>query len=303
MFRAMVKARGMPAYDDEVYTSVGTHTFTVPDNVEYIACVCVGGGGGGSSNYTCNAGDGGSLAYGSIKVSAGEQFTVVVGAGGSAGPYNPGGGNAGGNGGASSISRGGTVLIQAKGGEGGGATNSDTNILAAEVSRKGSYSGGAGANGANGRFSSAGPGGGGAAGYAGNGGNGSTGNGSAGSGGGGGGGAGGKWLSSNFSPFTRQGGYGGGVSLYGQGTSGAGGIYDTANTSNDTIRENYGGPGSHDQGTDQYQDDQEYGGGGPSPAGANSINGGISGYSGRQGAVRIVWPGRARRYPTQNVAQ
>lgn len=303
MFRAMVKAKGVPEFADQVFTSVGTHTFTVPDNVEYIACVCVGGGGGGSSNYTCQAGDGGSLAYGTIKVSAGEQFTVVVGGGGTGGAYNPGGGNAGDNGGASSISRGGTTLIQAKGGEGGGNTNSDTNILATEVSRKGSYSGGAGANGANGRFSSAGPGGGGAAGYAGNGGNGSTGDGAAGSGGGGGGGAGGKWLSSNFNPFKREGGFGGGVSLYGQGTSGAGGIYDTQNTSNETIRQNYGSPGSHDQGTDTGQTDQEYGGGGPSPAGANSINAGFGGYTGRRGAVRIVWPGRARRYPTQNVAQ
>ena len=303
MFRAMVKAKGMAAKGEQIF-SPGTHTFTVPDNVEYIACVCIGGGGGGSSNYLCEAGDGGSLAYGTIKVSPGQQLTVVVGDGGSAGAYNPGGLNdAGGNGGASSISRSGTTLIQAKGGAGGDNTNSDTNILAAEVSRKGSYAGGSGASGANGRFSSRGPGGGGAAGYAGNGGNGATGDGSAGSGGGGGGGAGGKWLSGSFSPFRRQGGYGGGVSLYGQGTSGAGGIYDTANTSENTIRENDGSPGSHDQGTDSGQSDQEYGGGGPTPAGANSIGYGFYGYAGREGAVRIVWPGRSRRYPSTKVAK
>ena len=116
----------------------------------------------------------------------------------------------------------------------------------------------------------------------------------------GGGGGGGKWLSANFNPYRRQGGYGGGVSLYGEGTSGAGGIYDSQAPNYD---DNMGGPGSHNKGTDSGQDDQEYGGGAPSPGGANAINGGLSGDSGKQGAVRIVWPGRARRYPSQNVAQ
>ena len=98
MFRAMVKAKGMPAYGDQVYTSPGTYTFTVPDNVEYIACVCIGAGGGGASNYAPNGGQGGGLAYGSIKVTAGEALTVHVGDGGSSGAYSPGGFNGGGNG-------------------------------------------------------------------------------------------------------------------------------------------------------------------------------------------------------------
>ncbi|QDP58287.1 MAG: hypothetical protein Unbinned8622contig1005_28 [Prokaryotic dsDNA virus sp.] len=301
MFRAMVKAKGMSAYGEEVFRTIGTHTFTVPDNVEYIACVCIGSGGGGASNYAPNAGQGGGLAYGTIKVTAGETLTVVVGDRGSAGPYNPGGSNAGGNGGPSYISRSGTKLIQAHGGKGGGNTQDagNVNILAAEVSRKGSNTGGAGATSGD-RFDGRGPGGGGAAGYSGNGGAGSQSDGAAGTGGAGGGGGGGKWLSSNFSPYRRQGGFGGGVSLYGEGTSGAGGIYDSQAPNYD---DNMGGPGSHNKGTDQYQDDQEYGGGAPSPGGANAINGGLSGYSGKQGAVRIVWPGRARRYPSQNVAQ
>ena len=300
MFRALITAKGMAVAGDQVFTSPGTTSFTVPDNVEYVSVVCIGGGGGGSSNYLCEAGDGGSLAYGMIKVSPGEQLTVVVGAAGTAGAYSFGGySDAGGNGGASSISRSGTTLIQAKGGEGGSNTNSDTTILAAEVSSKGSYAGGSGATGDNGRFSSAGPGGGGAAGYAGNGGNGATGNGSAGSGGGGGGGAGGKWLSQSFNPYKRQGGYGGGVSLYGQGSSGAGGTYDTASNN---ISANNGGRGSGDQGTDTGQTELEYGGGGPTPAGANSINAGFGGYSGGEGAVRIVWPGRSRSFPSQDVS-
>lgn len=299
MFRAMVKAKGMPAYGDQVYTSAGTYTFAVPDNVEYIACVCIGAGGGGAGNYSPNAGQGGGLAYGTIKVTAGETVTVVVGAGGSSGGYpTP---SAGGNGGPSYISRSGTKLIQAHGGKGGGTTqdSGNVNILAAEVSRKGSYNGGAGATSGN-RFDGKGPGGGGAGGYSGNGGAGSQSDGAAGTGGAGGGGGGGKWLSSNFYPYKRQGGYGGGVSLYGEGTSGAGGIYDSQAPNYD---DNMGGPGSHDQGTDSGQDDQEYGGGAPSPGGANAINAGFGGYVGRGGAVRIVWPGRARRYPSQNVAQ
>jgi hypothetical protein len=138
----------------------------------------------------------------------------------------------------------------------------------------GSYVGDGGGNGGNGSIY----GGGGAGGYSGNGGAGSTtstGNGSSGSGGGGGGGA--RNLSS-------QSGGGGGVGLYGQGSNGAGGIYSACN--------NNGKGGSGGTNANTYSPGL-YGGGSGSGAGF-SIKGGI-------GAVRIVWPGDTRQFPSTNV--
>lgn len=128
----------------------------------------------------------------------------------------------------------------------------------------GTYTGDGGGNGGN--ANATGPGG--AGGYSGNGGNG----GAAGSGGGGGG--------------NTSGGGGGGVGLFGQGTNG-----------NAT-----GGGGSGGQTGRPYYTGSD--GGNRSGAGGQFGGGGSSGstYSdGGHGAVRIVWPGLTRQFPSTDV--
>lgn len=110
-------------------------------------------------------------------------------------------------------------------------------------------------------------GGGGAGGYSGNGGDGATsdsGPGSSGGNGAGGGGGGGSNWPQSVTP-------GGGVGIYGQGSSGAGGNGSQP-----------GQPGSGGSGV-------TYGGGG-----------GDGGYAFGGGAVRIIWPGTTRQFPSTN---
>ena len=144
-------------------------------------------------------------------------------------------------------------------------------------------------------------GGGGAGGYAGNGGNGTaTGTGQPGSGGGGGGGGG--YLGGTGQGygvyFSSGGGGGGGVGIYGQGPDGYGGPSDGQGTQN--VGNNYGGGGGGGSG----------GNAGTTATGMNSpfpggnFGGGNSAYGGtsRGGAVRIIWPGTARQFPSTRTA-
>jgi len=76
-----------------MYTADGT--YTVPEGVSLIRVLAVGGGGGGASaseSYN-GGGNSGSSAEQLISVSAGDSFTVTVGAGGAHGTpaFNPGG--------------------------------------------------------------------------------------------------------------------------------------------------------------------------------------------------------------------
>lgn len=139
------------------------------------------------------------------------------------------------------------------------------------------YVGDGGGSGGSGGVGGSWPGGGGAGGYAGQGGQGGGWSTvvSAGSGGGGGGGI-GYWP-----------GGGGGVGLLGQGTNGAagqGGAWDHNG--------GYGGSGGQD-GNDYY--DNSHGGGAYGGGGGRSSN-----YAGSCGAVRIIWPGTTRQFPSTN---
>lgn len=154
-------------------------------------------------------------------------------------------------------------------------------------------------------------GGGGAGGYGGPGGDGSTsqaGGGSAGSNGGGGGGA-------NYNNIGSFSGGGGGVGILGQGASGGA---STANTTD------FNGKGGSGGGTGLTSDGGDYGGGG----GLTSHGGGgalaylnnypvtpgnsytvvvgapvdTSGYLSGGGAVRIIWPGAERQFPSTRTA-
>lgn len=128
---------------------------------------------------------------------------------------------------------------------------------------QGTYNGG-GAGGDGGGFSG---GGGGAGGYSGKGGNGDFSSGGAGQGGAGGGGC-----RNGYSGYC---GYGGGVGVYGMGASGAAST-DTSYT---------GKPGSGGSGN-------SYGGGGASTTYTE----------GGGGAVRIIWPGNLRQFPSTRTA-
>ena len=209
---------------------------------------------------------------------------VCVGGGGSS--YTSGNQN----GGFSRVTFGATV-VQANGGTAG--TGSSNGVGGAASGGDANFSGGNAYGGA-----------GGAAGYAGNGGNGNV----AGTGGSGGGG------NSN-----SLGGGGGGVGLFGQGASGA--------TTSTTVG---GGGGSGGQ-TGQYGFAGSFGGGGGNGGGGNGGGGGLAyknnisvtpgtsytvivGIGGRttqangamnskggDGAVRIIWPGTTRTFPSTDV--
>ena len=175
-----------------LYTTVGTYTYTVPLGIKTLCVLCVGGGGAGAYNTgsTAGGGGGGGLIWvNSISVTTGQQFTIIVGAGGNGAS---GANTAGQNGSATRFyfGDGTTFNIQANGGGGAATRTGGTYLLTNTVFTIGTYGGGNGGSGGA-PLSTASGGGGGAAGYTGNGGNGGTnrGSGTAGQGGGGGGGA------------------------------------------------------------------------------------------------------------------
>lgn len=281
-----------------LYTTTGSHTFTVPANVTSICVLVIGGGGGGMywgggtvASYRMNGGGGGGLTYkNNISVTPGANYSVAVGAGGVRGAYSSGS-TAGGT----SSFQGGGINLQATGGNpgrysttvyGGTGSGGDSN-------RTGGMSQG---------YSSTnyGPaGGGGAAGYTGNGGTGGnrySGYGSsAGSGGGGGGGG---WSTTYYYSFG-----GGGVGVYGQGTNGGAG---GANSNSNGGSPHGGTPsGGTNGGTSRslstsstynfYQGGGQFGGGG---GGSSSTYSGYAG-NGQRGVVRVIY-GSGRAFPNTN---
>lgn len=278
----------------QAYTTAGTYTFVVPTGITSVSAVVVGGGGRGADNGGTNAasgGGGGGLGYkNNMTVTSGGSVTITVGAGGCT--TTPNGG----------LSRfcGQGHTIQATGGLGGinartGGTFSGTGVTGG--------TGGTGGAGA-GTFNP-GSGGAGAAGYAGNGGNGGVpgGNGTNGAGGGGGGAGG----SGNYNVFPNYfqwgGGGGGGVGLLGQGPNGAGGARDSNNASIGGGAGSCGAAGSTAGNQFGYAGGL-YGGGG---GGGGyyvcqcvcSVSFGTGGV-GRSGAVRVIWPGTTRSFPSTN---
>jgi len=267
------------------FTSSGTYSWIVPAGLSpaTISMVAVGGGGtgmyGGAINslpYLGYGGGGGALAYtNSVSVTSGESFTIVVGSNGGPGT----------SGGFSGVSRSGTYLVQAGGGQNGSTCSAGGTVLV----------GTGGAGGAGARNQRNGRAGGGAGGYAGAGGcAGTSGNGTSGSGGGGGGGRSSPWSSG----ASAGGGGGGGVGILGQGSNGAGGTSNGAGggggssgTNGETRCAYYmlsGGAGG------------SYGGGGAG-GGGNCCGLTSNGY-GQSGAVRLIYSssGVSRSFPSTN---
>ena len=292
-------------FGQQVFTTTGTSSWTVPDGVTEVSAVVVGGGGGGGgaggsgNGNGGGGGGGGGLAYGTFSVTAGESLTIVVGTAGAGGAGAGGGGSSGTNGGSSQVKRGATVLLQGSGGLGGTyamAQQTDGVGRGGGASSGSERDGGGTGGGGEGAWTDTGGGGGGAAGYSGNGGAGkyagySDNSGFAGSGGGGGGGGAGQSTG-------RPGASGGGVGLLGEGTSGSGGAAGATTTGGG------GGSGGTDGNignitTHNAGSAGAYGGAGGGGGTDGSTDG--DGGDGGQGAVRIIW-GAGRSYPSTSTA-
>ena len=257
----------------QVFTTVGSATWTVPAGVTSVSIVCVGAGHdapGTSGNY---ASGGGGLGYkNNYSVTPGATINIQVGDSSNA-----------------TLSNRDSWVNNATTVKGGGASRSWNGA----ADSAGGYVGDGGGNGGvSGESTSnyfGNPGGGGAGGYAGDGGDGGLGgfptsgnqDGADGSGGGGGGGGGAS---------SSQGGSGGGVGLLGQGSSGAGGAKGTSY--NDSSPGGGGSGGAN--GT--ISAGGLYGGG--AHGGSGTQAGGTAG----DGGIRIMWPGDERSYPSTRTA-
>jgi hypothetical protein len=249
------------------FTTFGTYTWTCPEGVYSVSAVCIGAGGTGSSSQfnavPAYAGGGGGLGYkNNIPVVPGQTYTIQVGRRGEWVANN-------------------YALL---------STDSYfiANTIVAGLAPKpnawnaGGYVGDGGGNGgAGGTAGSGAPGGGGAGGYSGNGGNGGSPSQSAGGNGSGGGGGGGANYGS-LDGIIYVGGVGGGTGIFGQGTSGT------------------GGSGFVKVGSTFYANNGTGGSGGSTPnyGGGGNV---YSGYGG-DGAVRLIWPGDQRQFPSTRTA-
>ena len=278
----------------QAYTTSGTYSFVVPSGVTSISMVAVGPG----AQTKCNGqgGGGGALAYtNNTAVTPGETLTVTVGTGIGICANRP-----------SKLARGGTTFVEA----GSGFSDFSPTTPGARQGGGSVIVGTGGAGGGTGSTSSC-PGrfggGGGAGGYSGAGGGGAItqcASGQAGSGGGGGGGGGRSYAC--YSPgtgffYVRGGGGGGGVGILGQGASGAGGTRGLGGCGGSG-----GGGGQsgtavlvYQCGSCRYYDPKSgagglYGGG----AGHDSTSASLPYSYGGGGAVRIIWPGTSRSFPS-----
>jgi len=211
------------AQGQQAFTTAGTFSWIAPAGVSSISVVAVGGGGSGClylSNYNTGGGGGGLGYTNNYSVTAGNSYTVQVGAGGlPGGNSNP------------PVSNGGDSYFVSTGVvKGGGGISANPNNAAG-----GTYTGNSN-NGLN----------------------------PAGTGAGGGGGGGVQFG-------------GGGVGILGQGSNGAGASGNA----------DVGGGGS---------------GGSNGNSGLGGTYGGGAGYNstGGVGAVRIIWPGTTRSFPSTN---
>jgi len=271
------------AIGQQAYTAAGTYSWVAPAGVTSVSVVAVGGGGSGGFIF---GGSGAGLGYkNNYSVTPGNSYTVVVGAGGAIPPAYTYGSN-----GNDSYFVSACVVKGGKGIGGPAATGGGT------------YTGDGGGNG--GGVGSSWSGGGGAGGYAGAGGTAGYGYSvgpNAGTGGGGSGGGSGFYNN-------RSGGGGGGVGILGQGANGV-------PLNNGPWGTSYGGAAGQGGGGSGGAN----GGLGNSFAAATGVGGAYGGGGGMSfyycdcvnsysycgaaggvGAVRIIWPGSSRQFPSTN---
>lgn len=255
-----------PPPGQTLYTT-GSNTFVVPAGVTSISVVTVGSGGYRRSG-------GGALSYvNNISVTPGESLTAVVS-------------TTGGNTQSSYLARGATKLVQA-GSASYGAGNGYCFVGGSVVVGTGGNGGCSGCN--------CNRGGGGAGGYSGKGGNGGSGGaGQAGSGGSGGGGG------ATNGVNTYGGGGGGGVGVLGTGSSGTGGTYGSGTGGGGGTGGSSGNSGGNGGRFLNCCANYE-----AIPGRGGSYGGGAGGGSyiadnPSGGAVRIIWPGNTRSFPSTN---
>ena len=299
------------------YTTGGTYTWVAPPGISSVSVVAIGAGGGEGTNSSgggscCTGGRGGMLRYvNSISVTGGTSYTVVVGSPGQGGQTIGYSMNVGRTDGGSSYFIN-TSTVYARGGVRNGCATSSY------------YSSGVGTGGNGGqvRCCSTSGGGSGAGGYSGDGGRGGfncyygalPGNG----GGGAGGVTGAGSYSRQNSAGVHGGGGGGGVGIFGAGCSGS-----ISNRAQNCGTGGGGGSGGSNgqtgysfyqvvcgQGNNGYNCYWQHGGaGGTYGGGGGGVTAVCSGPyaraiagNGGVGAVRILWPGATRSYPSANVA-
>ena len=252
------------------YIVSGTYTWTVPSGVTRVSVLVVGPGGNGGASRG-GGGGGGALAYANnIAVTPGLQYTLRVGSPGISSFFNSEfflNAGSGGNGS--------NVQNVTAGGGGGAGGYAGVGGFGGPGRGTTFYSGG-NAGAASGSAMTAGFSGG-------NGGRGSISCGAfvAGAGAGGGGGGGGGSSTSAQA--------GGGVGIYGQGANGVRGLC-TFGSAAATIVAN-GGSGGRAGNSD-----------GPGLGGSAGGGGRGGGGAGSSGAVRIIWPGTTRSFPTTGTA-
>jgi hypothetical protein len=287
---------------EEVLTTVGTRTWTVPVGVTSVTAVCVGGGGGGGGVYGggSGGGGGGGVSYGSFSVTPGDTLYIRVGSGGVGGlsVFSTTNGTSGQSSYIKTVSHSGTSLLEGGGGNGGGSGSTGSPGTGGSggsstgTARSGGTSGGTGGTGAGLRSG----GGGGAGGYGTSGAGGGNGGGGSssseiqgGSGTTGGGGGGGNTFSNTDSEVNN---YGGGVGISDgtrlTGVDVPGGVVISPGSSNS------GGGGGSASTSGSNSVAAIYGGGGGTtsasvPSGAFYDSRRRNGGTGGQGAVRIVW--------------
>ena len=274
----------------QAYTTPGTYTWTCPSGVTSISVVCVGGGGsGGSTNSSISSaspsgGAGGGLGYkNKYSVVPGTNYTVVVGDGGDGVSVAVADGYAGGD--SYFVS---TSVVKGGGGSRGLARSGGSASTGGTYTGDGGGNGGQGGGGGTPNANGGGGAGGGAGGYAGAGGAGATGSqvaGSSGSGGGGGGGSTVDWYNSGY----YWSGGGGGVGILGQGSNGSGAAVSAK-----------GGGGGSGGAAGTNAASSSAGSGGNYGGGGGGTGGWMYSGSGGSGAVRIIWPGTSRQFPSTN---
>lgn len=284
-------------FSSNSWTTPGTYTWIVPQDVTSISAVLVGGGGGSAWSGTAfnangaggGGGGGGGLRYiNNLDVTPGETLTLIVGAAGIGGNTTVNG-TSGGN---SSISRDVTTLVFAGGGIGGsfaGAIGNSNGVGGAGGTGSaisGNIGGGNGGTGGSQATNTGGGGGGGAGGYLGDGGNGGVGN-----------------STNGGRPAPNSGAASGGSGSNAGGTSvnnggGGVGLLGLGLTASALIGADVPGtPGSYG-GSPVLGVGGDYGGGG----GATEDDSTSNGRNGGKGGIRIIWSSRPglRVFPAAN---
>ena len=268
-----------------VFDTPGTTTWTVPNGVTSVSVVCIGAGNNGGQSSGLHPGGGGALVYGNnIPTTPGATINLQVG---EMVHMNE-----------DTWFSSSSVLL-ASGGYAG-----TSNAPASGSSMSGGNSGGTRGSGYQSWGNKWGGGGGGAGGYTGAGGTGgaaSGGNGNAGAGDAAGGGGASDTTGGNTGP---AGGGGGGSGLFGtQGNASNGNARTTAGSGGSNSGGLVGSGGKSGQGGDGQgsvghntvsRNARNYGGG----AGSISSGSGHATYVAAGGAIRIIWPGNTRSFPS-----